>query len=109
MPIVAFAQETPSSYFLENWDMNDNGAVSLDEIMERRETVLNMFDNDQNGALVSEECVIFDETSAADVENNACGHGKGGDRMQEGLTVCFNDIDNDGRVSKEEFVSNSAA
>lgn len=109
MPIVAFAQETPSSYFLESWDVNGNGAVSLDEIMERRETVFNMFDNDQNGGLVSEEYVIFDEASAADMENNAGGHGKGGDRMQEGLTFGFNDIDNDGCVSKEEFVSNSAA
>ena len=109
IPVVAFAQETPGSHFLENWDMDGNGAVSLEEIMERREIVFNMFDNDQNGALDSEEYVIFDETRASDMENNAGGHGKGGDRMQEGLTFGFNDIDTDGRVSKEEFLSNSAA
>ena len=109
IPVVAFAQETPGSHFLENWDMDGNGAVSLEEIMERREIVFNMFDNDQNGALDSEEYVIFDETRAADMENNAGGHGKGGDRMQEGLTFDFNDIDTDGRVSKDEFLSNSAA
>lgn len=109
IPAVAFAQDTPGSHFLENWDMDGDSVVSLEEITERREIVFNMFDNDQNGALDAEEYVIFDETRAADMENNAGGHGKGGARMQEGLTFGFNDIDTDGRVSKEEFLSNSAA
>ena len=68
-----------------------------------------MFDQDEDGMLSAEEYVLFDETRAADMENNAGGHRKGGDRMQEGLTLGFNDTDADGKVSKEEFVSNSAA
>ena len=68
-----------------------------------------MFDQDEDGMLSGEEYVLFDETRAADMENNAGGHGKGGGRMQEGLTLAFNDINTDGNVSKEEFVSNSAA
>jgi hypothetical protein len=109
MPIAAFAQDTPGSHFVENWDMDRNGAVSLEEIIERREIVFNMFDNDQNGALDAVEYVIFVETRAADMENNAGGQGNGGDRMQEGLTLGFNDTNADGNVSKDEFVSNSAA
>ena len=109
VPCAALAQDTPGSHFIENWDLDASGAVSVEEIIERREMVFNMFDNDQNGALDAEEYVLFDETRAADMENNAGGHGKGGDRMQEGLTFGFNDIDTDGRVSKEEFLSNSAA
>ena len=109
MPIAAVAQDTPGTHFVENWDMDGNGAVSLEEIIERREIVFNMFDNDQNGTLDAAEYVIFDETRAADMEINAGGHGQGGDRMQVGLTMAFNDSDADGTVSMEEFISNSAA
>ncbi|MDO7624321.1 MAG: EF-hand domain-containing protein [Loktanella sp.] len=109
MPIAAFAQDTPGSHFVENWDLDGNGSVSSEEITERRGDIFVMFDQDEDGMLSAEEYVLFDETRAADMENNAGGHGKGGDRMQEGLTLGFNDTDADGQVSKEEFVSNSAA
>lgn len=109
MPIAAFAQDTPGTHFVENWDLDGNGSVSAEEITERRGDIFTMFDQDEDGMLSAEEYVLFDETRAADMENNAGGHGKGGDRMQEGLTLVFNDTDADGQVSKEEFVSNSAA
>ena len=109
MPIAAFAQDTPGSHFVENWDLDGNGSVSAEEITERRGDIFTMFDQDEDGMLSAEEYVLFDETRAADMENNSGGHGKGGDRMQEGLTLGFNDTDADGQVSKEEFVSNSAA
>lgn len=109
MPIAAFAQDTPGSHFVENWDLDGNGSVSSEEITERRGDIFVMFDQDEDGMLSAEEYVLFDETRVADMENNAGGHGKGGDRMQEGLTLGFNDTDADGKVSKEEFVSNSAA
>ena len=109
MPIAAFAQDTPGSHFVENWDLDGNLSVSSEEITERRGDIFVMFDQDEDGMLSAEEYVLFDETRAADLENNAGGHGKGGDLMQEGLTLGFNDTDADGKVSKEEFVSNSAA
>ena len=109
IPIAAFAQDTPGTHFVENWDLDGNGSVSAEEITERRGDIFTMFDQDEDGMLSAEEYVLFDETRAADMENNAGGHGKGGDRMQEGLTLVFNDTDADGQVSKEEFVSNSAA
>lgn len=109
IPLAALAQETPGSHFIENWDLDGNGSVSSEEITERRGDIFVMFDQDEDGMLSGEEYVLFDETRAADMENNAGGHGKGGGRMQEGLTLAFNDINTDGNVSKEEFVSNSAA
>ena len=109
IPIAAFAQDTPGTHFVENWDLDGNGSVSAEEITERRGDIFTMFDQDEDGMLSAEEYVLFDETRAADMENNAGGHGRGGDRMQEGLTLVFNDTDADGQVSKEEFVSNSAA
>ena len=108
-PFAVFAEETPGSHFIENWDWNGDGVVSLAEITERRGDVFNMFDQDEDGSLTAEEYVLFDETRAADMENNAGGHGQGGGRMQVGLTLEFNDIDGDGVVSKEEFVGQSAA
>ena len=109
IPLAALAQETPGSHFIENWDLDGNGSVSSEEITERRGDIFFMFDQDEDGMLSAEEYVLFDETRAADMENNAGDHGNGGGRMQEGLTLTFNDIDTDGSVSKEEFVSNSAA
>lgn len=109
LPFAASAQETHGSHFIESWDLDENGTVSLEEITERRGDVFAMFDQDENGVLTAEEYVLFDETRAADMENNAGGHGKGGDRMQEGLTLSFNDLDEDGEVSKDEFIANSPA
>jgi hypothetical protein len=93
-----------------NWDLDESGAVTVAEITERREMVFNMFDQDENGRLNAEEYVAFDETRAADMENNAGGgHGQGGGRMQEGLALGFNDTDGDGEVSKAEFLERSEA
>jgi Ca2+-binding EF-hand superfamily protein len=109
MPLAAMAEQTPGSHFIENWDLDENGVVSLDEITERRGDVFRMFDQDENGVLNAQEYVLFDETRAADMENNAGGHGQGGGRMQIGLTLEFNDVDADGVVSKDEFIDRSQA
>lgn len=108
-PMIASAQDTPGSHFIENWDLDQNGAVSIEEITERRGDVFNMFDQDENGSLDAAEYVVFDETRAADMENNAGGHSKGAGRMQQGLTLAFNDDNADGSVSRTEFIANSAA
>ena len=109
-PFASFAEDTPGSHFMLNWDLDESGAVTVAEVTERRDMVFNMFDQDENGSLNAEEYVMFDETRAADMENNAGGgHGQGGDRMQEGLTLGFNDTDGDGEVSKAEFLERSGA
>lgn len=103
------AQETPGTHFIENWDLDANGAVTVEEITERRDMVFNMFDNDENNQLNAEEYAQFDETRKADMEANAGGHGngQGGGRMMEGMTMAFNDTDSDGVVTRDEFVAGS--
>jgi hypothetical protein len=109
IPTLSFAEDTLDSHFIENWDLNNNGSVLLEEITERRGDVFFMFDQDENEVITAEEYALFDETRAADMENNAGGHGQGGGRMQEGLTLAFNDRNANGEVSKAEFSTNSAA
>ena len=55
MPIAAFAQDTPGSHFVENWDLDGNGSVSSEEITERRGDIFVMFDQDEDGMLSAEE------------------------------------------------------
>lgn len=106
-PISATASETPGAHFIENWDLDFNGVVSAAEIVERRGDIFYMFDQNEDDILSQEEYVLFDETRAADKENNASEYGKGAGRMQVGLTLEFNDINFDGKVSKEEFIERS--
>jgi len=104
---VALAQDVPGAHFIENWDMNQDGVVSLEDAMEKRSDVFVMFDSDENGALSADEYKSFDATRAEDMKQNAGGggHGKGPmKRAQAGLTLEFNDVDKDGQVTKEEFV-----
>ncbi|HCP80632.1 MAG TPA: calcium-binding protein [Octadecabacter sp.] len=106
---TAMAQDTPGTHFIENWDLDGNGSVSVEELTERRGLVFGMFDDDENGSLDAEEYVRFDETRKADMNANAGGHGNGngGGRMMEGMTLAFNDADGDGNVSRDEFVAGS--
>lgn len=106
-PLPAMADETPGAHFIENWDLNFDGVVSAAEIVERRGDIFYMFDQDEDGILSQKEYVLFDETRAADMKNNASSHGKGAGRMQVGLTLAFNDTNGNGEVSKEEFIEQS--
>lgn len=111
LPLSAFAAESPGAHFIENWDLNGDGTVSLEDLTEKRGDVFYMFDQDENDVLDAKEYVLFDETRAADMAENAGAHGggQGGKRMQEGLTLSFNDTDGDGQVSRAEFLEKSKA
>jgi hypothetical protein len=103
---TALAQQgAPGAHFIENWDMNANGEVSLDEARQKRADLFTMFDQDENGILDPAEYALFDQTRQDDMSVNAGGHGKGPMRVvNEGLTLPFNDIDGDGSVSADEFL-----
>lgn len=108
MSSTAFAENhQPGAHFIENWDLDGDGAVSLEDIMTRRGDVFFTFDADENGALDAEEYVLFDEARANDMENNA-GNGNGMRRASEGMTLSFNDTDGNGEVSREEFLAHSS-
>lgn len=107
---TAFAQsQAPGSHFIENWDLDGDGVVSLEDITTRRSDVFLTFDADENGALDAEEYVLFDQARANDMENGG-GHGNGNGmrRASEGMTLAFNDTDGNGEVSRDEFLARSA-
>ena len=101
------AAGVPGQHFIENWDMSGDGIVSLAEVIERRGDIFLTFDADENGFIDANEYVAFDEARAEDMkgQGGANGHGKGAMKnMSEGMTLAFNDADNDGEVSRDEFL-----
>ncbi|MGJ8621171.1 MAG: EF-hand domain-containing protein [Yoonia sp.] len=105
LPLSAAAQGAPGAHFIENWDLDANGTVTLAELEQRRSDVFYMFDMDEDGALDAAEYVSFDAVRAADMASQG-GHGTGKmGRVQEGLTLLFNDTDDDGQVSEAEFLA----
>jgi len=107
---AAFAQQgQPGAHFIENWDMNEDGQVSLAEAQEKRGEIFTMFDQDENGVLSDSEYDLFDETRRADMDENAGGFKKGQMRgVDKAMMRDFNDVDGDGTVSREEFVGKTA-
>ena len=105
----AFAQQgQPGGHFIENWDLNEDGQVSLQEAQEKRTELFFMFDQDENGVLDAAEYTLFDETRQADMDENAGGHKKGPMRnVDKCMMRDFNDVNGDGEVSKDEFASKS--
>ena len=105
LPIAAAAQGAPGSHFIENWDLDGDGAVTIAELTQKRGDVFYTFDYDENGLLDAQEYVFFDEARANDMKNQGeQAQGKMG-RVQEGMQMAFNDTDGDGKVSEEEFLA----
>lgn len=104
---TAFAQQMPGAHFIENWDLNEDGQVTVSEAAERRADVFVTFDANDDGFLDAEEYLAFDEARESDMKEHAQpGKGQGlGHRAADGLKLEANDLDNDGKVSTAEFVS----
>lgn len=108
LPVAAAAQGAPGSHFIENWDLDGDGAVTIAELTQKRGDVFYTFDYDENGLLDAQEYVFFDEARANDMKNQGDqAQGKMG-RVQEGMQMAFNDTDGDGKVSEEEFLAKAA-
>jgi len=107
--VSAQAAGMPGAGFLENWDANANGSVTLAEVLEKRENIFYTFDESGDGVLTSEEYVAFDEARAADQANEARNGGGGHGKAAMGMTLGFNDGDGNGEVTMEEFIGNSEA
>jgi uncharacterized protein (DUF2141 family) len=106
---AALAQNAPGSHFIENWDANGDGVVTAEEATEKRDVVFTMFDMDENDVLSPDEYKLFDETRQADMNQNPAAAGKSPmKRIEEGMTLSFNDANGDGTVSREEFASKVA-
>ncbi|MCP3971022.1 MAG: EF-hand domain-containing protein [Rhodobacteraceae bacterium] len=109
LPLGAIAQtQVPGEHFIDNWDLDGDGQVTLAEATEKRSDLFFMFDTDENGSLDDAEYQLFDETRQADMDTNAGGHKKGAMRgVNQGMTKAYNDTNGDGLVSEEEFLSHT--
>ncbi len=105
---AALAQ-TPGAHFIENFDDNGDGQVTLEELRLKRGDIFYMFDQDENGVLDSAEYDLFDETRAADHAEEGAGAkgGHGGGQKGEGMAREATDLDGDGQVTLEEFLASS--
>lgn len=108
---AAVANEAvPGGHFIENWDLDGDGTVTLAEATEKRGEVFYMFDQDENGVMDTVEYDLFDETRAADRAANADGHTNPiMDNAEGGMRRDFTDADGDGQVSAAEFTGTTAA
>lgn len=98
-------QGTPGAHFIENWDLDEDGQVSLAEVTERRGDVFYTFDADENGLLDAEEHDLFDEARAHDMQQNGMGGGHGRNNPANGMKRSVTDADGDGQVSRAEFMA----
>jgi len=107
LPISALAQNgTPGLHFIENWDGDDDGQITLAEATEKRGDIFYMFDQDENELLDAEEYKLFDATREEDMQTNAGGQQNGQMRgVNQGLMQQYNDANGDGAVSKDEFLA----
>ena len=106
LALPAFAQQgVPGAHFLENWDLNEDGQVTVAEATQKRGDIFYMFDQDENSALDAAEYDLFDETRIADMEANAGGHNGQMRGVSQAMARDFNDVDGDGLVTLEEFLS----
>ncbi|AOG09767.1 MULTISPECIES: calcium-binding protein [Rhizobium/Agrobacterium group] len=111
-PLMAQQQGNPGAHFLENWDLNGNGEATLSELQSKRGDVFLTFDSNEDGFIDADEYVYFDEARANDMKANAGGHGGHGgraDRASQGMTLQNNDADQDGKVSRDEFLGGVVA
>jgi hypothetical protein len=98
----------PGAHFIENWDVDGDGAVDIADIKARRGDVFMAFDSNEDGALDQAEYVYFDEARANDMQAMSDeGPAKGMKRAMRGMTLAFNDTDGNGAVSREEFIDHA--
>lgn len=129
------AKNAPGSHFIDNWDIDEDGAVSLAEAVERRTDFFVAYDADENNILDAEEYALFDEARATGetdgviqdsagtgATGSATGGATGGANTPQGnpevkkalkkvligMTLEYNDTDGNGVVSLEEFLGKTA-
>ncbi|WP_412509349.1 EF-hand domain-containing protein [Roseovarius sp. SYSU LYC5161] len=102
---AALAQTTPGDQFMQRWDLDGNGAATLEELREMRGNVFMAFDADQNDILDAEEYVYFDEARANDVANYEAEQRDQMQAVADGMSLTASDTNGDGVVGREEFLA----
>jgi Ca2+-binding EF-hand superfamily protein len=104
------AAQGPGVHFIENWDLNGDGVVTVEEARSRRSDVFASFDANEDGFLDAQEYKVFDEARALDqAENEPQGRGRGNQNPANGMRLEVNDTNGDGKVSEAEFMDNAAS
>ncbi|MEP2530128.1 hypothetical protein [Shimia sp.] len=86
--------------FLDDWDLDANGGVTWEELIELRKHIFETFDKDGDGALNNAEYTEFDKARAATAERTGAPlalravHGFGRNNFDTNL---------DGKVTRDEF------
>ncbi|MBN2906659.1 MAG: hypothetical protein JXJ18_08125, partial [Rhodobacteraceae bacterium] len=105
----AQAQEAAAARFLEVWDLNQDGTVTLPEMQRMRGNVFGRFDETGDGMLDAQEYVAFDAARDQDIADfEALADTDEMRKIADGLSLARNDADGDGQVSAEEFSAGAA-
>jgi hypothetical protein len=101
--------------FVQEWDMNEDGRVTPDDLTERRGMLFEMFDLDGDGGIDGAEQANMAQTIAGQMESNhgaqgrgngqGGGHGRGGpgQMIHNAMTAAYADADGDGVLSIGEW------
>lgn len=103
------AQLPPDERFLGVWDLNGDGAATLDELETMRGRVFKSFDTSGDGVLDASEYVAFDEARQGDVAGYEGEAREVMEQITDGMSRSVSDADGDGRVQREEFIEGTQA
>lgn len=108
---TAAAQQNPAAArFMENWDLDGDGRVTVEEAIEMRNDVFYTFDADEDGMLNAEEHEMFDAARENDVNEMPEGPPRAMIQMiADGMSRPVNDANGDGTVTGAEFEAGAAA
>lgn len=99
--------------FVTEWDTNEDGRVTIEDLTERRGVLFEMFDLNGDRGIDAEEQANMAQTIAGQMETNhggggrgqGGGHGRGGpgQLIHAAMTAEFADSDRDGTISADEW------
>ncbi len=98
----------PGVSFLMNWDLDDDGKVTLDELGERRADLFAAFDENEDGNMSLGEFKALDDARVDSMQRPA-DRGNGNNRAEQVLEHSAIDTNSDGIVTEMEFVGAAAA
>ncbi|RYH08767.1 EF-hand domain-containing protein [Tropicimonas sp. IMCC6043] len=99
---TAEAPFEPGVNFLTNWDADEDGRITLEELQSRRDDLFAGFDENEDGVLNADEFAVLDQTRRDSMQRPA-DRGTGSGRAEMSLGFVAADTDGDGGVTPEEF------